>query len=353
MTSDVLLLDDLLPLAAAGCGEVDVAGDAVSARRYWRSASLVVIGSDAASGCVRARLPHRRDVVLVAGATEGQADDAAWQAAGALGADHVVVLPAASSWLTERFGSAGAPRRGEAPLVGVVGGRGGAGASVLAAALAVTASRSGRRAMLVDADPLGGGMDLLLGWETTAGLRWPELAAARGRVNAGALYQELPRHGELVVVSWDRGDTFELPVAAMDATLDAGRRGSDIVVVDLPRHLDDAAVRAAQLTDRVVVVVPADIRGCAAAARVISRIGPHCGTLHVVVRGPAPGRLRVADVGQALGLPVVAALRPDPGLSESLEHGELPAGTGKGPLAELCTSLLDTMPGAPASSDVA
>lgn len=208
VTSDARLIDEILPLAAAGCGEVDVAPDAVAARRLWRTAPLVVVGSDAAAGCARARLPLRQDIVLIAAGAEsgGESEDESWQVAGALGADHVIVLPAAATWLTERFSTAGSRRAEEAPVVAVIGGRGGAGASVLAAGLAVTSARSDRRAMLVDADPLGGGVDLLLGWEDSTGLRWPALAEARGRVNVAALYSELPRsdlrqHGELVMVS--------------------------------------------------------------------------------------------------------------------------------------------------------
>lgn len=356
VTSDPRLLDELLQLAAAGCGEVDVAHDAVAARRHWRSATLVVIGADAAASCLRAKLPYRSNVVLVARIPDGEAesaDDPAFQAAGALGADHVVVLPAAATWLVERFGSAGTTKRGEAPVIGVIGGRGGAGASVLAAGLAVSAARIGRRPMLVDADPLGGGVDLLLGWESTAGLRWPELSAARGRVDVAALYGELPRRGELVVVSWDRGDTLDLPVEAMEATLGAGRRGSDLVVVDLPRRLDESAVRAAQVADEVLMVVTADIRGCASAARMAAQVGPHCRALRVIVRGPAPGRLRIADVGQALGLPVAGSLRPEPDLAAALESGEPPAANGKGPLAELCEGLLAELPRPAARREVA
>jgi secretion/DNA translocation related CpaE-like protein len=358
VTSDPRLIEEILPLAAAGCGEVDVAHDAIAARRYWRAAQLVVVGADAAAGCVRARLPHRRDIILVADGAEPdeESEDESWQVAGALGADHVVVLPAAATWLTERFSTAGSRRAEEAPVVAVIGGRGGAGASVLAAGLAVTSARSGQRTMLVDGDPLGGGVDLLLGWETATGLRWPELAEARGRVNVTALYADLLRselNGELVVVSWDRGDALDLPTEAMDATLDAGRRGSDLVVVDLPRHLDDAATRAAQLSDVVLIVVPADVRGCAAACRVAAQIGPHCRSLQLVVRGPAPGGLRSEDVGRAIGLPVAGTLRPEPDLPAALEEAESPAATGKGPLAELCAELLDTVVGPAAVREVA
>src|SRR3712207_7123198 len=57
---------------------------------------------------------------------------------------------------------------------------------------------SGLRTLLVDADPLGGGLDLVLGWEQVDGLRWPSLAEADGRVDPPALLQALPHRGDLV-----------------------------------------------------------------------------------------------------------------------------------------------------------
>ena len=65
-------------------------------------------------------------------------------------------------------------------MLAVVGGRGGAGASVFAVATAVRAARSGERALLVDCDPLGGGVDLVLGAEDLDGLRWPEVGTGAG-----------------------------------------------------------------------------------------------------------------------------------------------------------------------------
>ncbi|BCJ26419.1 septum formation initiator [Actinocatenispora sera] len=348
VTGDAQLLDELLALAAAGCGDVDVAPDATAARQYWRTATLVVIGADAVTGCVRARLPRRRGLVLVTrlseqgdGTYEPVSDDGgSWRVASQLDADHVVVLPAAAGWLTERFGSAGARYRESAPVVAVIGGRGGAGASVLAAGLALTAARTGLRTMLVDADPLGGGVDLLLGAEGAQGLRWPELSAARGRVDVAALRAGLPRQGELAMVSWDRGDEIEVPVEAMEATLDAGRRGGDLVVIDLPRSLGPAAMCGVQAASEVLMPVTADIRACAAAVRVATQVGPHCRSLRVVVRGPAPGGLTARDVGAALGLPVAGVLRPEPDLAAALERGDPPTGSGRGPLAELCGQLV-------------
>ena len=67
--------------------------------------------------------------------------------------------------------------RGE--VVAVIGGCGGAGASLFAVALAQAATD----ALLVDLDPWGGGIDLLVGGEATPGLRWPDLALQGGRLN--------------------------------------------------------------------------------------------------------------------------------------------------------------------------
>ena len=91
-----------------------------------------------------------------------------------------------------------------APIIGLIGGRGGAGASVIAAALARAAVDARYECVLVDADPLGGGADLLLGAEDEPGLRWPDLSAARGRLAPGVLLAGLPVIDGVHVVSWDR-----------------------------------------------------------------------------------------------------------------------------------------------------
>ena len=153
----------------------------------------------------------------------------------------------------------------------------------------------------------------------------------------------LPQRGELVVLSWDRGEVVAVPAEAMATALDAGRRGRDLVVVDLPRRLDDASVLALEAADRGFLVLPAELRACAAAARVAAMAAPHCPSLAAVVRGPAPGGLRAKEVAQALGLPLAGSLRAEPGLAGALERGEPPAREGRGPLAALCQRILDTL----------
>ncbi|MGH3742058.1 MAG: hypothetical protein ACRDT1_12075, partial [Micromonosporaceae bacterium] len=66
VTADELLLDHVLRLAAIAGVEFDVAPDPTSARTQWAMAPSVIVGQDMAMACVRARLPRRRDVTLVA-----------------------------------------------------------------------------------------------------------------------------------------------------------------------------------------------------------------------------------------------------------------------------------------------
>jgi secretion/DNA translocation related CpaE-like protein len=336
VTADTDLLDDLLRLAAAGGSEVEVAPDPAGARPRYGAAPLVVIGVDQLEPCLRARLPRRSQLIIVG---REPLSDETWPLAQLLGTVHVIGLPEGEAWLVDRFTER--PDQGSGGRVlAVVGGRGGAGASILAGGLAMTAAKAGHRTLLVDGDPLGGGLDLLFGWENVDGVRWPGLADAEGRVDPPALLEALPHRGDLVLLSFDREQLPAVPSEAMAATLDAGRRGRDLIVADLPRHLDDAAALALQAADRTLLIVPAELRATAAAVRVARAVRLHCEDVALVVRGPAPGKLRPRDVAQALGLPLAGSLRPDPGMCQALERGEPPAADGKGPLAELCRNLV-------------
>ncbi|GAA2618454.1 septum site-determining protein Ssd [Paractinoplanes durhamensis] len=335
VTADPELLDDLLRLAAAGGTEVVVATDPVAARGHYNAAPLVVLGADQVQACRSARLP-RRSRVVVAGRRAWPPGVA--EAIGELRPVEACLLPDGEPWLIDRF--ADGPGRPLGRILAVIGGSGGAGASILAGGLAVTAVSAGHRTLLVDADPLGGGLDLLLGWEQIDGLRWPALTAAGGRVDPPALLRALPQRGDLVLLSFARDESPVVPGEAMATTLDAGRRGRDVIITDLPRRLDDAAVLALQAADRAVLIVPAELRATAGAARIAQMIRFHRDELSVVVRGPAPGKLTARDIAAALRLPLAGSLRPEPAMCQALERGAPPASTGKGPLAELCRRLV-------------
>lgn len=340
VTHDDELLDDLLRLAAAASVELEVTHRPESARSRWSQVPLVVVGDDEADVLLAMSLPRRPGVLLIG---ERSDDAGVWRRGVALGAEQVLFFPEDEPWLAGRFADAAEGGGGEALVVGVVGGRGGAGTSVLATGLAVTASRQGMAVILADLDPLGGGLDLVLGAEDVTGLRWPDLADSRGRLGARALRSELPgRHG-LAVLSWDRGDLLTLAPDAADVVLAAARRAADLVVLDLPRWPDPAAEYAIGLCATVLLVVPAEVRAVAAATRVAASLTTLAADVRVVTRGPSSSGLSGPDVAMALGLPFAMHLPPEPRLGVQLDRGESPGLDDKGPLVQGCGRLIETL----------
>jgi secretion/DNA translocation related CpaE-like protein len=271
-------------------------------------------------------------------------DPGVWERGARIGAESVVLLPDAESWLTGRIADALEGVGQSALTIGVVGGRGGAGASTLACALAVTAARAGEETMLIDADPLGGGLDILLGAERTKGLRWPDLAESRGRVGGAALAESLPRSHGLGVLSWDRGERALVPAEAVKSVLSAARRRGGVVVVDLPRQADEAVAEALVQLDLALAVVPAELRAVAAAHRVTARMQLVVRDLRAVVRppgGPHGSRgyasgLDDTEVARLLGLPLAGELPWERDVLEDIDLSRPPGSARDGGLARFC-----------------
>ncbi|MFF8959156.1 septum site-determining protein Ssd [Streptomyces sp. NPDC014894] len=335
VTEDVELLDDLLRLCAAAGAEPEVHHSLPEDRGSWERAPLILVGDDAAARCRGAA--RRRGVLLVG---REQDDPDVWRLAVEIGADSVLRLPDAERWLVDRIADVAEGVEERALTVGVMGGRGGAGASTLACALAVTAARAGRRTMLIDGDPLGGGIDVLLGGEQAEGRRWPDFASSKGRVAGGALEESLPELHQLRVLSWDRGDSVVVPPEAMRSVLAAARRRGGVVVVDLPRRVDEAVAEALAQLDLGLLVVPGELRAVAAANRVASVVGMVLPDLRVVARGPYDSGLDDGWVAASLGLPLAGELPWETGPPAGRAEG-VPPGRDGGPLARFCTAFWD------------
>lgn len=285
-------------------------------RRIWLAASSVLLDYDAAQRCRQQDMP-RRDGIVVLGA--GELPREMWECAIAVGARRLYSLPEQEAELTRELAETAEAHdgaRGRGPVIAVTAGRGGAGASVLAVALALMAEE----ALLIDLDPWSGGIDLLVGSESTAGLRWPDLSVLGGRLSWTAVREALPRHRGVSVLSGTRRPA-EIDPGPVGAIIDAGSRGGVAVVCDVPRRVNDATVCALERADLVVAITTCDVRGVAAMcalAPVLRSVNPNVG---LVVRGPAPGGLRATDIADASDLPLIAAMRPEPMLAHQLERG--------------------------------
>lgn len=341
------LLDDVLKLAAAAGCDLECVPDAAAARLRWSTAPLILLDAIGAEVCEKAGLQRRDAVVLVCAEP---APKSLWERAVEVGAERVVELPGAESWLVSALADAAeapAPTTGRA--VAVVGGRGGAGASVFAAALGLTALRLSQSALLIDCDPLGGGLDLVLGAESEQGLRWPDMHLRAGRVTASSLHDALPSRTRgttrLTVLSGARKGRAPAP-DAVAAVLEAGRRAGETVICDLPRALDPAAQAALTRADLTVIVVPGEVRACVSARLVAERLADLGTKPQLVVRGPAPGSLHPDEVAKAVNIPLLTTMRPEPNLAQSLDRGDF-APRPRGPLATAARTTLAALAAQP------
>ncbi len=316
-SADVVLLtrsegiaDAVSATAAALRATVEVVGEASELATDWEAPAVVVVGGDQAA-VLAALAPRRRARVYLVGFEAEPL--VGWSVP--LGAE-VICLPTGEALLSQALGAHAGPA---APVVAVAGGHGGSGASTLAAGLSFAAARKGRSCALVDLDPHGGGLDLVVGAERQPGWRWPRLLSARGEV--GDIREFLPSVDGVNLVSAARppgGERLEIPdPSAVESVIDSLARHHDLVVLDVGRAANSRPIRAVTST---LLTVAATVRGVAAAAAG-SRFTP--GASLVVKRASeAVAPHAVADM---LGLRLAGVLPHDRGLSRSAAVG-LPPG---------------------------
>lgn len=230
------------------------------------------------------------------------------------------------------------------PLIAVIGGCGGAGASTLAASLAVTALGAGRRAILFDADPLGGGLEPLVALGTVAIASGERFRAARswphgvappdpdpgpGEVPRSQPRPQLPppprptrqarqtpRPGrgdtepDLALVTWGGSEGERIPVAAMRNALRVLRTSADLVVVDLPRVVDDSTQLVLSEATHTLVVATVSERTAVSTSRLLPRLSVVGPRPQLIARLPSRDDLTAREFASLLDAPLAGILRP-------------------------------------------
>ena len=269
---------------------------------------MVLVGVDQGAALAELRLPRRAEVYLL---TETGTAPEAYQWSVPLGAA-VVVVPGNARWLSGAIADLSRRPSGSGQTICVAGGSGGVGTSTLAAGLAFAAARSGRRTALVDLDPGGGGLDLLVGAERLDGWRWPRLVAARGHL--GDVGDQLPSVDGVELLSMGRGvEAVRPPAEAVRAVLGSLTATHDLTVVDVPRPLENARVEPLSTAGAWLLVVRDDLRGVTGGregVRALEAVGVRP---RLVVR---TGRTRLLDpqtVAEGVGMDRYAVLGDEPG----------------------------------------
>jgi pilus assembly protein CpaE len=215
---------------------------------------------------------------------------------------------------------------GRAPVFAVYGPRGGAGATFVATHLAAALARRGRRCVLVDLDVVFA--------DASAAVGIPVDEAVRTMSDLLPLGDEVsPRHVEEVL--WRHPGGFEVLAAPGDelaavhvrgqhyrSAIAALRRSRDVVVLHVPRGLDDVARSGLDLADRVLLVLGLDVMSLRDAKRVIAAadLADRCA---FVVNRARRAEVTPADVERVLGQSPLAVIPSDRGAPAAQDHGRL------------------------------
>lgn len=230
-------------------------------------------------------------------------------------ADHVVPLPQGEQWLTEFL--VGTQRSiDEAPLIVVMGGHGGAGATTVATLLAAHCASKNARTLLMDCDPTGAGVHTYVG-QRPRGLTWADLATSQGRIDASQLAEFIPSVKRLSVLGFDEGERGDLP-RALPAVLSAARAGYEVVVADVPysHAVNDFWLKH---SSRTVVVVQLNTAGIVAARRKLALAQSN--SIAVVARGSYPEGLDAKSLSKVLGAEVLARVPQASAVGRATERG--------------------------------
>jgi secretion/DNA translocation related CpaE-like protein len=190
----------------------------------------------------------------------------------------------------------------------------------------------------VDLDPLGCGLGVVLGQDSAAGLTWDSVSAGVGRIPALSLQAAVGQVHGISLLGWDEGRACDLAPGVAGSVVDAARLCTPVTIVDLARATSAAQREVLARCDRALVVVPADVRSVRAATRMTARLPLSMAEL--IVRGPNPGGLVAEDVGEAVGLPVLAAVAAERDLDRRLERGEPPGARARSPLGRAGSGIL-------------
>ncbi len=340
-TRDDSLRADVLRLAAAAGVTAEVVADVEGALRAWAFPALVMVGADLVAEVAPHR-PARHGEVQVVG--PGPLADRVFRDAVAIGADQVVELPAGEEWLAQSLGDTADGAPSTAVTIGVIPGSGGAGASTLAAALGQVCAGTGR-AVLVDVDPWGPGLTRLLGFDELPGSRWDAFGQSRGRFGSRDLRESLPTRDDLALLGFGAGPVLAPEAAVLREVISAAQRGTDLLVLDLPRSAVSAGPTPVAASDALgrlhllVLLVHGTVSGVASAARVAARLLPGHPPAGVVVRRSS-GAVDPRRVAAALELPLLADYPSRRRVVESVDLGLGPVRSPRSPLARAARQVI-------------
>jgi pilus assembly protein CpaE len=217
-------------------------------------------------------------------------------------------------------------------VLAVYGPRGGTGTTFIATHLAAALARRDRSCVLVDLDLAFADVTHAVGAPTDEPLRTiADIIPLVDELSARHLDEILWAHTEgfrVLLAPGDQAAAARIDADAVRSTIDAVAARADVVVLHVPRGMDDVTRAGLGVATRVVVVLQLDVLSFRAAKRAVSamRIDDRC---DFVVNAARRGEIVPGDVERAFGKLPLAVIPVDRNASRAQDHGRLLALRGR------------------------
>jgi Flp pilus assembly CpaE family ATPase len=214
-----------------------------------------------------------------------------------------------------------------ARVIAVCGARGGGGATFVATHLAAGLADRGRRCVLVDLDSGFADVTIALGIDPKS-RTIADLVPVLDELGPDHLQEALqshPRGFSVLPAPSDPTSDGELPPGLYRATIALLAGAFEVVVVHLPRALDETFRAVVRLADDVLVVLAPDLFSLHAARRVsqaLRAIG-RGEQMRLVLNPAVRGRVGRREVERVFGAPPFGSIRFDPAVDRSQARSRL------------------------------
>lgn len=239
-------------------------------------------------------------------------------------------------WPAERDELAGATARAlpsatgvpgkRGSVIAVYGPRGGSGTTFLATHLAAALARRDRSCVLVDLDLAFADVTHAVGAPTEEPVRTlADVVPLVGELSTRHLDEILWQHASgfrVLLAPGDQAVASRIDADAVRSTIDAVATRADVVVLHIPRGMDDVTRVGLNAAAKVVMVLQLDVLSFRAAKRAISamRIDDRC---ELVVNAARRGEIVPADVERAFGRAPAAVIPVDRNAGSAQDRGRL------------------------------
>ncbi len=204
--------------------------------------------------------------------------------------------------------------------------RGGAGATFVATHLAAAFAKRDRRCILIDLDVLFADASAAIGVPADEDHRTIADLVPLGDEVASQHVEELVwRHPAGFAALLAPGDRQRLPRIGAEtygAAISAARRACDVVVLHVPRALDEVARAGLEVAERVLVVLGLDVLSFRDAKRAIE-VAALDGRCSFVVNRASRSEITPNDVERVFGQPPIAVIPSDRAVGRAQDHGRL------------------------------